>query len=176
MTATTTTPKENPASGCYAAAGQGNPHCQELDSVNSGIVRFDADRINQLHAGISAALKNTLADAMEIGRLLAEVKASMPHGSFTAWLADNVQFTDRTARRYLSLHENRDRIKTDTVSDLTGAYRLLAEPRDESSLSAKEKRSLSEHEAAIQRGLDCARAGGYEHLLLAYMAQIGGVQ
>ena len=86
-----------------------------------------AAEINRLHNGIVGALRNTVTDAIEIGRLLTEHKASLEHGEWMPWLEANVSFDDRTARRYASLFENRD--KLDTVSNLNDAYRLLSKPR-----------------------------------------------
>lgn len=48
------------------------------------------------------------------------------------WVGDNLPFTDRTARNYIRLFENRDKLKTETVSTLTSAYKMLNESRGES--------------------------------------------
>jgi hypothetical protein len=86
-----------------------------------------AVEINRLHDGIVGALRNTVADAIEIGRLLTEHRDSLGHGEWMPWLKANVRFDDRTARRYASLYENRD--KLDSVSNLNDAYKLLKQPR-----------------------------------------------
>jgi hypothetical protein len=62
--------------------------------------------------------------------LLVEVRESLPHGEWLPWLQANVPFTDRTARNYIRLHDQRDRLKLETVSDMTGAYRLLSAGSD----------------------------------------------
>lgn len=79
--------------------------------------------------------------ALEIGQLLTEKKAELKHGEFGKWITDNLAFTDRTARNYMRLYENKDKIlqsgsiseayqmleapKTETVSDLEQEYNRL---------------------------------------------------
>ncbi|MGD9609281.1 MAG: DUF3102 domain-containing protein [Desulfovibrionaceae bacterium] len=81
--------------------------------------------ICQLHGEIIEAGKTVLMKAIRVGEILTEAKASLPHGQFTPWLK-NLPFTDRTARNYMRLYQNRDQLKTETVSGLTAAYRALA--------------------------------------------------
>ena len=52
---------------------------------------------------------------------------------------DNLPFTDRTARNYMRMYHERDRLKTETVSDLTGAYKLI-EHKKRNQLNEEEKR------------------------------------
>lgn len=87
-----------------------------------------ASEIRQLHSEIISAAKTSLEKAIRIGQLLAEQKAKLAHGQWTPWLESNVPFTDRTARNYIRLWDERDRLKTETVSDLSEAYKLLAPP------------------------------------------------
>lgn len=84
--------------------------------------------ITALHNEIGGYLKMTLEKAIQIGELLMEQKDSMEHGEFTAWVNANLPFTDRTARNYMRLYKERDKLKTETVSDLTEGYRLLTAP------------------------------------------------
>ena len=104
-----------------------------------------AARINKLHSEIGAALRLSLQHAIEIGGILADAKLQIGHGEFGRWLADNVEFSDRTARRYMLLFEKRDRLKSDTVSDLKTAYGLL-EAHSEPDLEARETVSDTELE------------------------------
>ena len=87
------------------------------------------DEIKALHAEIAGHFRQSLEKAIRIGELLSEQKAALRHGEFTAWITRNLPFTDRTARSYMRVYENRDRLKTESVSDLTTAYRLLAAPQ-----------------------------------------------
>lgn len=82
-----------------------------------------------LHNEIEGYLTKTLESAIRIGELLTEQKTGLPHGQFTPWIEDSLPFTPRTARNYMRLFEHRDQLKTETVSVLGEAYRLLAAPK-----------------------------------------------
>jgi hypothetical protein len=86
-----------------------------------------ADKINSLHQEIEAALNKSLKNAIEIGRLLSQAKAEIPHGQFTGWLSENCTFSGRTARRYMKLFDNRDKIGS--AEGIQEAYTLLQEPK-----------------------------------------------
>ena len=88
-----------------------------------------AAQINKLHGSIMANARQCLADAFEAGRLLTEQKAELGHGEWLLWLKENVSFNVRTAQRYMNLHENRDRLKNDSVSYLMDAYDKLVKPK-----------------------------------------------
>ncbi|MBL7188161.1 MAG: DUF3102 domain-containing protein [Phycisphaerae bacterium] len=105
------------------------------------IERNRADEITLLHGEIGGLLKTSLDKAIRIGELLREQKASLKHGEFIPWIEANLPFTDRTARNYMRLNENRGLLKTENVSDLRSAYALLASP-------AQEPEAKNEHLAA----------------------------
>jgi hypothetical protein len=67
--------------------------------------------------------------ATEVGRLLTDERKNLGHGEWLPWLRKNFRFTDRTARNYIRLFENRDRLKLESVSNLTEAYQLLNPPK-----------------------------------------------
>ena len=84
-----------------------------------------AGAIISLHSEIIGLGRMALDKAIEIGHLLTDQKSSLQHGDFIPWAKANLPFTDRTARNYMQLFEQRDRLKTVTVSDLSDAYRVL---------------------------------------------------
>jgi hypothetical protein len=84
-------------------------------------------QIITLHNEITEAAHTSLAKAIILGGLLNQEKERLGHGHWLTWLKANVPFTERTARRYLWVFKNRDRLKSDTVTDLTTAYRLLSQ-------------------------------------------------
>jgi len=90
--------------------------------------------IIHLHEKVGGYMKNALADAIRIGDLLLSAKSDLQHGEFEKWVEDNLPFTPRTARSYMRLYRERDRLKTENVSDLTSAYKLLS--HDEGDKSA----------------------------------------
>lgn len=88
-------------------------------------------RLTEIHRTLQGIGREALGLAVEAGDILRRVKASLPHGGWLPWLAENVPFTDRTARRYIRVSEATEagKIKSDTVSNLTKAYRLTTEAR-----------------------------------------------
>ena len=91
--------------------------------------RNRVDEICSLHTEIAGYCRMALDKAIRIGELLAEQKASLPHGEFGRWIQEHLPFSDRTVRNYMKLHECRDRLKTETISDLSEAYGLLRQPQ-----------------------------------------------
>jgi hypothetical protein len=119
-----------------------------------------AARCNELHGQLIGALRVSLQSAIEIGALLREAKRQTGHGSFGKWIADNVKFSARTATNYMRLHDNRDSLKSENVSDLSDAYRLLVEHRELAGdpLTTAESEALTECEATIASGLSYIRS------------------
>ena len=113
-----------------------------------------ADKINSLHQEIEAALTKSLENAIEIGRLLSQAKAEIPHGQFTGWLEENCTFSGRTARRYMKLFDNRDKIGS--AEGIQEAYSMLQQPKTDR-LSNFEEAEFAELEAVISRNLDKAQ-------------------
>lgn len=88
------------------------------------------DEIRKLHDEINGFGRKALDNAIRIGELLTQEKAKLDHGEWLPWVQVNMPFTDRTARNYIRCFEKRDRLKSENVSDLAEAYRLLAPPPD----------------------------------------------
>ena len=85
-----------------------------------------ADEINS-HAGMATAKANeAMHHAIEAGKLLLEVKESLVHGQFGAWLESNIKVSARQAQRYIAAAEGKSvpiraiSSKYDTVSHLIG--------------------------------------------------------
>jgi Protein of unknown function (DUF3102) len=100
--------------------------------MNAELVPFVVDppvdvtsEINRLHFENLEAARSTIQRAMRIGELLSQTKSNHKHGEWLPWLKANVAFDERTAQRYVKVYENRDRLKYDSVSYLTDAYRAL---------------------------------------------------
>lgn len=89
------------------------------------------EEIVQLHGKFAESFKRTLDYGIRIGQLLTEQKADLNHGEFGLWIERNVPFTDRTARNYMKLFRKRDALKSETVSDLKSAYKLLETPKEQ---------------------------------------------
>lgn len=86
------------------------------------------------HEAASAAARSALEHALECGRLLAQARAQVPHGSWENYLTDTCGIAPRTGRLYLRLHAHRDRLgNRQRVAGLTvrEAAKMVAEPRPE---------------------------------------------
>jgi len=97
--------------------------------------------ITSLHKQIIASLRRSMQDAIRIGELLTEIKAELKHGEWLPWIKQSLPFSQQTANRYMRIYENREKLLN--VSNLTEAYKFLAEPEQSdrenngSSVSAK---------------------------------------
>jgi hypothetical protein len=116
-------------------------------------------RLRQLHGEIVGAVRLALDKAIEAGGILQKVKESLPHGEFTAWVEANAGFNIRTAQRYMKIHGNRDRLKNESVSLLTDAYKMLTAPKEER-LSDEEREELAYREGVFEKGLQEALEAG----------------
>jgi hypothetical protein len=88
--------------------------------------------IRQEHEAASAAAGAALGHALEAGRLLAEARATIPHGAWESYVRESCSIAPRTASLYLRLHRHRDRLPNrQHVADLSvrQAARLLEGPR-----------------------------------------------
>ncbi len=93
------------------------------------VLNLKAAEANRLHAETISLARKSLTNAIVIGKLLTEAKDQLPHGQWLIWQRKNLTFTDRTARNYIRCFEERARLKMESLSTLTDAYRLLAEPK-----------------------------------------------
>ena len=71
-------------------------------------------------------------DFMELGHCLCEAKEMLPHGEWLPWLTEKVQFSDRTAQKYMALWREYE-VNPQLASDLGSekAFALLALPMEE---------------------------------------------
>ncbi len=85
-----------------------------------------AGRINEAHS-------LTVEHACRAGEWLLQAKRHVQHGEWQAWLADNVQFSDRTARGYMRVAKNLPKLEENgnVVADLPlrEALKYLASPK-----------------------------------------------
>jgi N6-adenosine-specific RNA methylase IME4 len=90
----------------------------QLNATPPGVNRLDIDALFLAeHAKQIRALRKRVADdIIEIGRLLAECKERCGHGNWLPWLEAEFGWNERTAQRYISIHELAG--KYDNLSDL----------------------------------------------------------
>lgn len=87
-----------------------------------------AAEIISLHGEIKGHLENSLKKALRLGCLLSAQKESLQHGQFGPWIKSNLPFTDRMARSYMRIYNQRSKLKTEGVSVLADALRSLQRP------------------------------------------------
>jgi hypothetical protein len=88
--------------------------------------------IKQEHAAVNMAAQSALQHALEAGRLLAEAKATIAHGSWESFVKGSCGIAPRTASLYQRLHRHRDRLlNRQHVAELSvrQAARLLEQPK-----------------------------------------------
>lgn len=73
------------------------------------VATSQVERIEAAHARVQAAAVEFVGAAWDCGAELAAVKAGLPHGSFTAWCAEHLSFSQRTAQVYLQVHAKAQR-------------------------------------------------------------------
>lgn len=63
--------------------------------------------------------------AIEIGKRLTEVKCRIPHGSWGAWLQENVDYSERTAQDLMRMFEEYGNTNPQAIADLSYTQALL---------------------------------------------------
>ncbi|MHC4397402.1 MAG: DUF3102 domain-containing protein [Planctomycetota bacterium] len=96
--------------------------------MTDDIEKSRISEIKAVYAELVGYLKTSLPLAIRLGKLLTEQKGSMQHGEFTPWIEANLEFSDRTARYYMGFYRNRHLLKTEMVSDMKEARKLLSAP------------------------------------------------
>jgi hypothetical protein len=67
----------------------------------------EADSINQMHRELVSLGLTMLERMFQIGERLSSIKEQLPHGAWEQWVDDHLQFTTRTARRYIRAFKHR---------------------------------------------------------------------
>ena len=100
-----------------------------------------AARINAEHEEVKKALRNAADHAMKTGKLLLQMKATIPHGGWLEWVGANCRFSDRTAQVYMWLADNWALLAANTqnIADLTliDAIKLLEQLKSPEEKPAK---------------------------------------
>jgi hypothetical protein len=120
----------NPAAGGDGGSEADHPgRAIGAELAQSPIRNQDAPPLAEHAAAIRALGKRVVGDVIEIGRRLADCKARVGHGGWLPWLHREFGWDERTAQRYVSIHEMAG--KYDNLSDLNvpvSSLYLLAAP------------------------------------------------
>jgi Protein of unknown function (DUF3102) len=95
----------------------------------SAVIAFPeslAEAIEREHLAATRDARSAMEHAIRCGVLLLEAKASLAHGEWLPWIAANLSFGDRQARKYLSLAKHAEAIRnSDSDFTIEGALALL---------------------------------------------------
>lgn len=87
--------------------------------------------VETLTAEINIYKQQAGACIVEIGRRLIRAKEILPHGQWAAWLAEKVEFSERTAQRFMRVANEYSNPTPVSDLGLTKALLLLQVPEDE---------------------------------------------
>ena len=90
------------------------------------------------------------ASMLEIGRRLIEAKAQLNHGEFLSWLEEKVEFSVRTAQRFMRIAEGYKESDTVTLLGTRKALALLAFEEVEREEFLAEKHEVNGEEKTVQ--------------------------
>lgn len=92
-----------------------------------------ASEINSHAEQATAKANEAMHHAVEAGKLLLEVKASLPHGQFGEWLETNVKVSPRQAQRYMAAAEG----KPVPIRSLSSKYDTVSHSTDTPTATSK---------------------------------------
>lgn len=110
-----------------------------------------ACEINTEHGHVETHKRSAIKHAIRCGELLLEMKQRVGHGNWLAWVEENFEASERTARNYMEI------AKSATVADLSdattmrSALRALAS-RSEASKATKLERKEAHANLALANG------------------------
>ena len=132
-----------------------------------------AAQINDLHRQAESAMRTGLEHALEAGRLLLEAKAQCTHGEWGAWIDDNCEFSDRTARAYMRIARLLPKLDgtATPVADLTFRRAMRAVASNSQKIAAVPERRRQAVLDAWKKH-DCANA----HQAVAWAEGDGGIK
>lgn len=98
----------------------------DLDFSKYDILAKKAER---LHFSILKKSIEAFNEAVELGKILHGIKTDLPHGQFTKFISEKVNFiSDRTAQRYMQFYqrENEIRVALGELLDISSATKFLS--------------------------------------------------
>lgn len=120
------------------------PDSAEKSTTDATLEQNFVDEMIRLHDELTGLFQQSLDKAICLGELLIQQKVALDHGQFGNWVRENLPFTVRTAQNYMRICSEKDRLKCETVSHLTEAYSLLAEPKIDDELAGEHPEPPSE--------------------------------
>lgn len=113
---------EGAAPKAVQTSEEGAAHLCESDTVRTIEIITEEILFYKQQAGVAI---------LEIGHRLIEAKAKLEHGDWLPWLEEKVEFSSRTAQRFMKLAEGYEKSDTVTLLGTRKALALLALPESE---------------------------------------------
>lgn len=93
------------------------------------------EHLNREHDLAVGAARTALVHAMNCGKLLAECKAAVGQGGWSAWLAANFDGSQQTAATYMRLHHRRGELpQVESALSIRAAAKMLSTSRRRTSV------------------------------------------
>ena len=107
-----------------------------------------AREIDEWHAKAERCRSEALEYGIQAGRLLIAARAKVDHGNWEAWLADNVECSQRSAQKYMKYARKEDKLSNQIRSGAAiisqrDADKALAEPRPPAAASSRKRAAAS---------------------------------
>lgn len=119
-----------------------------------------AGDIRREHEQASEAFASAVEHAIRCGELLTDAKAQVGHGGWGAWLDEHFPASERTARGYMRLAANRQRVADLGQTSIRAALAELAESTTDGGTSERlddAERRIAANAAALEPVLDALR-------------------
>ena len=115
----------------------------EKKKVVSPLAQVDEkiDQAIELHKEILNDLLSAFEKGVRAGKLLNEIRDSLPYGQFSKVIKEKFPFSRRTAYRYISVFEKQDELRKSLKGnlELNKAYQLLEPPKKTTEKEINEK-------------------------------------
>ncbi|MBC2579964.1 DUF3102 domain-containing protein [Clostridium sp. DJ247] len=86
--------------------------------------KLNENQIEELTAEILELKESTAINIMEIGKRLIQIKYSLPHGKFIKYLEEKVDYTSRTAQKFIKVYEEFGNTKSPSLLSTEKLYLL----------------------------------------------------
>jgi len=92
---------------------------------------IEINKLTKLTSEILVYKQQTAQNIIEIGRRLIEVKDMLSHGEWLPWLEEKVDFTPRTAQKFMKISEEYSNTNATSLLGTEKLWLLLDVPQDE---------------------------------------------
>ena len=91
----------------------------------SKIAKATVDQIEHHHSQVGMACRDAIRHAIEVGRLLEDVRPTLKRGDWEPWIDAHLTVGRTMARKYLTLYRNRERVRGLNTASVRKALNAL---------------------------------------------------